>query len=612
MSNEQAAEIKNKLFQGFQTWDSTSVLSHILMPYGLSLRLGFKDYAFVYNNVSVLRNVIFGEVHDDGREILTPGLRSYDGTYTEVKVDFTGISAMVRTAANGDDIYILIEPLRENAHPTSVFIEGCMLWNREGSISRKGDFIQVKLPDKTINVYTIGEELPDYYVGATSPYINVSLKDKVLFSTQKVSLAEGEKIINSAKEKIEKKVEKYGDLSECFKGMMSVISWETVYEPNEDRVFSTVSRLWSRPAGGYAMFGWDMLFTALMFAEEEKELAYTNVFAILNEATNRGFIPNYSCGNLFKSYDHSQPPVGSLVVRKIYEKYQEKWFLEETFDKLYAWNTWYYENRREKSGTMCWGSDNVWPEELSYFKPSKHDWQGAAYESGLDNSPMFDGVPFNKQTNMLELSDVGLMGLFIKDSNDLAYIAKEIGRYEEYAILQQRKEEIERALQTLWNEEFGFFLNKRTDTKEFSYCTSPTNFYALFADINKAQREKILKHFYNEEEFYGEFMLPSVAKNDPACVEQDYWRGSIWPPMNYLVYEALKQQGEEEAASVLAEKSKSLFLKEWLQCRHIHENYNHRTGMGCGAPKKNSEKFYNWGGLLALIAIKEQKTNESD
>jgi hypothetical protein len=116
-----------------------------------------------------------------------------------------------------------------------------------------------------------------------------------------------------------------------------------------------------------------------------------------------------------------------------------------------------------------------------------------------------------------------------------------------------------------------------------------------------------VKRIYNEEEFYGEFMLPSVAKNDPTCVEQDYWRGSIWPPMNYLVYEALKKQGEDSAACVLAEKSKALFLKEWLQCGHVHENYNHRTGMGCGAPKGNSEKFYNWGGLLAYIALEELK-----
>ena len=54
-----------------------------------------------------------------------------------------------------------------------------------------------------------------------------------------------------------------------------------------------------------------------------------------------------------------------------------------------------------------------------------------------------------------------------------------------------------------------------------------------------------------------------------------------------------------------AGKSRALFEKEWKKYGHVHENYNYRTGMGCGAPKNNSEKFYNWGGLLALVAIEE-------
>lgn len=38
-------------------------------------------------------------------------------------------------------------------------------------------------------------------------------------------------------------------------------------------------------------------------------------------------------------------------------------------------------------------------------------WQEATYESGLDNSPIVDKVPFSKQTHILELADAGLRGL---------------------------------------------------------------------------------------------------------------------------------------------------------------------------------------------------------
>ena len=602
--NQLIADMKRKVMKGFNTWDSTSVLSHVLLPYGFSVRIGFKDYATNGNNVSLLRNVLIGEEFN-GKDILTPGLRSYDGTYTELKVDFVGISAMVKTAAKDDDLYILIEPLKKSEVPTSVFVEGGILWNREGAVQRKSNYIVGSFEDKTICVYTTGEEKVDYYLDTTSAYINVALEGKVLFSTKRVSLHEGEDIIQKAKEEVLASVEKYGDLTEYYKGMMSVLSWETVYEPRKDRVFSTVSRYWSRTAGGYVMFCWDMFFAALMFAKEHKEFAYLNALAILDETTEKGFVPNFACGNDYKSYDRSQPPIGSLVIREIYDKYKEKWLLEATFDKLYRWNTWFYENRTEKDGTMCWGSDDDWPESLKYFKPYMHNRFGAALESGLDNSPMYDDIPFNEEKNMICLADVGLMGLFICDCDNLIYIANILGKNEEETELKKRMGKTENALQTLWNEDVGMFLNRRTDTGKFSYRLSPTHFYALYSNkLTEMQKEAILKHYYNENEFYGEYVLPSIARSDPAYKEQEYWRGCIWPSTNYLVYTALKKQNFDKAAKDLAEKSGKLFLKEWLLCGHIHENYNCDTGMGCGLAR--SSKFLNWGGLLALLAIRDK------
>jgi glycogen debranching enzyme len=102
-------------------------------------------------------------------------------------------------------------------------------------------------------------------------------------------------------------------------------------------------------------------------------------------------------------------------------------------------------------------------------------------------------------------------------------------------------------------------------------------------------------------------MMPSIARNDPAYPEQDYWRGRIWAPMNYLAYLALRRHRSEndaaEACKVLAEKSKNLLLQEWTLHGHVHENYDGDSGMGCGV--RNSDKFYHWGALLALIALLE-------
>ena len=149
------------------------------------------------------------------------------------------------------------------------------------------------------------------------------------------------------------------------------------------------------------------------------------------------------------------------------------------------------------------------------------------------------------------------------------------------------------------------FLNLRTDTGAFSHRLSPTNFYALLSKApSPSQVEQMLnQHFYNPDEFWGEWVLPSISRNDPGYGDQSYWRGRIWAPMNLLVYLGLRNYPCPQARADLAAKSRELLLKEWVEKGHVHENYNANTGEGCD--KQNSDGFYHWGGLLGLIAFIE-------
>lgn len=91
--------------------------------------------------------------------------------------------------------------------------------------------------------------------------------------------------------------------------------------------------------------------------------------------------------------------------------------------------------------------------------------------------------------------------------------------------------------------------------------------------------------------------------------EQLYWRGRIWAPINFLVYEAMKDRDElEYARKNLIEKSYSLLMKEWKTYHHVHENYNAITGEGCDV--ESSDRFYHWGALLGLMEIIENEKNK--
>ena len=80
-------------------------------------------------------------------------------------------------------------------------------------------------------------------------------------------------------------------------------------------------------------------------------------------------------------------------------------------DDLFTWNTWMYSRRREAPlGLLSWGS-NPYP-----YAPDGSDSAlrgtgggGANLESGLDNGPVMEGVPFN------------VSGLYLQDEYDAGY-----------------------------------------------------------------------------------------------------------------------------------------------------------------------------------------------
>jgi len=208
----------------------------------------------------------------------------------------------------------------------------------------------------------------------------------------------------------------------------------------------------------------------------------------------------------------------------------------------------------------------------------------------------------------MELADVGLMGMYIADCNALAEIADVLGKSKEAAELRARSKKYTASLATLWDPQTGIFLHKDLHTGRFGYRLSPTNFYPMLGKAATAQQtdEMIKKHLLNPDEFWGDRVLPAIAKNDLAFNDQEYWRGRIWAPMNWLVYLGLRNYNTPvaiQARRELAEKSLQLFLKEWNEKGHVHENYSAVSDDSDGV--KSSDRFYHWGALLGLMACEE-------
>jgi glycogen debranching enzyme len=109
--------------------------------------------------------------------------------------------------------------------------------------------------------------------------------------------------------------------------------------------------------------------------------------------------------------------------------------------------------------------------------------------------------------------------------------------------------------------------------------------------------------------------LPSLSKDDPLYISQDYWRGRVWTPMLQIVYWGLAEYTSEEAkgaADGLVEQSKALMLREWFGYesnndyagtgRRVYENYGADTAQGY-TYSSSAAPFYAWGALSGFIGL---------
>jgi hypothetical protein len=380
--------------------------------------------------------------------------------------------------------------------------------------------------------------------------------------------------------------------------------WNSLYVPSLGLEFPSISRNWAHGFGGWVVGEWDCFFGSLLTNVEDSRQTSAGVRAILLAQSSNGVVPNVDAANGI-SPDRSQPPVGAYIVLKNYERNPDIEQLRWAYPRLKKWHEWWLANRGDgqpwrdgnQDGLLEWGSDRG----ASFSVGGRGFLVQAKWESGMDDSPMYDDVTYNPKTYTMELDDVGLNSLYALDAECLAKIAAILGYEDDNRRFVAEYDKVKSLVrQLLWNEQDGIFENRYWDGR-FSKRLSPTNFYPLLAGIaTTAQAKRMVReHLLNSEEFWGKYVIPTISRNDPAFQDQYYWRGDIWGPTNYLVYQAIKRYGEDEVALEFAEKSYDLFMEDWQAHQRTNEQYYAWGGSAGG------DVHYTWGALLCLIGMEQ-------
>lgn len=390
------------------------------------------------------------------------------------------------------------------------------------------------------------------------------------------------------------------------------LHWMVLLKPESADLYVPAGRRWIFPAPDgspdhWTVFGWDSYFNALELAVESPDLAGAAIRAGLSTQYPTGCIPNWR-GRFGGTPDRSQPPVGAFALAKIHARYGTPSLVTESLPALEAWNDFWQapkgvHPRRDGNadGLFEWGSD---AENISSTPPpweiDADGRQRASWESGQDDLPNWQEARWVEDTETLDMACVDLNSYLAMDFEALAYLNREVGNTERAHRYQAAWTRLrDRMNEALWNPERGLYLDRKWDGT-WSPRVAASNFLPLAAGIPRAdQARQMLETLTDPRWFWGDYVLPTISRNDPLFPEQQYWRGTIWPPMNYLVYQGLKRYALDQVAGELAQRSVALFLKSWRKYQLCRENYDSRTGEGGG------QRYQSWGPLFALIGLEE-------
>jgi glycogen debranching enzyme len=320
---------------------------------------------------------------------------------------------------------------------------------------------------------------------------------------------------------------------------------------------------------------WDSAMHALAFRHIDPELARDQIRAMLAHQLPDGMLPDaiYDEGVITELEwpiiaEVTKPPILAWAALKLHETAPDLEFLKEIYIPLVRCNAWWFSMNDDDNDGL-----------VQYNHP---------YSSGLDDNPLWDfGMP-------VESPDLNTY--LCVEMGSLAIMAQHLGMDAEAAMWRRRASAIvQRMMVDLWDDQAGIF---RATREHWPIpVVTPFNLYPLWTgQLPVNIRQRVLQHLTDPEMFWGEYALPSVARNDPRYDPRTMWRGPVWVNINYFMIEALNQIGELDLARVLREKTLNLIMRH----PSPYEYYDSETG---DPPPKAAEAFGWTAAVFIDLAI---------
>ncbi len=331
------------------------------------------------------------------------------------------------------------------------------------------------------------------------------------------------------------------------------------------------------------IWNWDACFHTLAFRHVDPVLARNQLRTMLACQLPDGMIPDAIYDEaIVANIEHplraevTKPPIMAWAALKLDELDPDPAFLQEIYVPLVRWNAWWFSMNDDDADGL-----------VQYNHP---------YSSGLDDSPLWDhGMP-------VESPDLNTY--LCVQMGSLAMMAEALGMQSEGAMWRRRAGAIvRRMIEDFWDGEAGLF--RALHDHQPIPVSTPFNLYPLWTgQLPDEIRDRLIAHLTSPNEFWGDWVIPSVARNDPNYNPETMWRGPVWVNINYILIEALSQIGRHDLADSLRRKTLDLIMSQ----PGMYEYYNADTGQ----PPATAANSFGWTAAVFIdLAIQASNLEET-
>ncbi len=302
------------------------------------------------------------------------------------------------------------------------------------------------------------------------------------------------------------------------------------------------------------------------------------------EGEHAGLIPrevNKELGS-FWDYDDlrvSGPMFLSRIELEIWEREKDLVRLSRVAPKLVNYFDWL---ERKRGVTV----------DVDGVEVKKYLWSG--WGSGMDNIPRCDESP--------NCGYVDLISQQAAMAGDMAKIMKILNNDEVAKEFEGRKIDLANEIKNnYWSEEDGFVYDIGESGGVDKSIQSAAFFWTLYAQVLDEKQTKVLveKYLLSSDKFAGGTGMLSIARDMDLFDEKGgYWRGGVWPPLIWIGYLSLKENGYEQESFDIKNKYLNYFREMWESEGTLYEYYSPNLSDGrlvFGSYPEAKKDFFGWG-----------------